>query len=65
MSFFSKNKYEIFAKCDNCQKDLNLKIEKGKTVGEAIADINLICDYCGCNIDIEEYNTKWSLKNGK
>lgn len=66
MALFNlSKKYNINSRCDNCSKICLISIPKGITVGDAIKDKILRCDYCGCNIKVEEYETEWSMKHAR
>ena len=57
-----RKKYKIKVRCENCNKYCDCLIDRGTSVGEAIANASLICDFCGCSIEVEDYETEWSNK---
>jgi hypothetical protein len=54
-----KRSYDIRVKCLNCGAKIIMKVPKGTTVEDFANDKMGKCDYCGCVVDIEEYETEW------
>lgn len=64
MALFNLGKlgnYIIFMKCNNCDKQCEIKVKKGIPVSVYVKNKQVTCDNCGCIIDSKEYETNYSL----
>ena len=64
MSLFHKIRkvYPIKIICSNCCKKCEVNIRKGVSVSEAMRDKEIKCDFCGCWISTNTYETEWEIK---
>ena len=42
-------KYEIKAKCSNCNSKIVIRIPRGVTIKEFLEESRGVCNFCGCN----------------